>query len=345
MARDRGRPTKSTRRRRPSGPRDHAQASGLLALAETKLQHGELVDAERAASKALACTPENPLTATNLLATICVELGDIDRARGLFLQAVELDPRGEVPEPAGGGAEKFLWLAQLTETGGRDSLQWYERAMTILRASVAQKGDKLAQALCGMAEIYMTDLSWEDDAEEHCERLITEALLAAPSSAETLQTLASIRISQMRMDDARKALLSSLDLWTHLDPEAAEVPAFPTRISLTRLLMEAGLEDRALEVLERLISEDDQSVETWYLGGWCLYLLSQEQSNLQHASREWLNQALRLFQLTDYEDERLRQHCEELVVHLNQSLGDAAMEESGDSGWESQTSSDADPTV
>lgn len=55
--------------------------------------------------------------------------------------------------------------------------------------------------------------SLEPDAEEHCERFVTEALLVVPDSAEALQTLASIRISQNRIDDARAALERSIALW------------------------------------------------------------------------------------------------------------------------------------
>ena len=110
------------------------------------------------------------------MAEIYVELGDIDAAREFFLRAVELDPEGEVPETLGGGAEKFLWLAQLCEDGGVESVQWFTRGATVLRREIGgleadvtgpdsqltaqEKRRKLANALCGAVEVYMTDLSY-----------------------------------------------------------------------------------------------------------------------------------------------------------------------------------------
>jgi tRNA (guanine10-N2)-methyltransferase len=205
--------------------------------------------------------------------------------------------------------------------------------------------------------IELTAFRWEEDAENRCEALITEALLVEPSSPEVLQTLASIRISQLREDDARAVLARSLELWRDLPPEDPNVPDFPTRISLTRLLMEVSMLIEALEVLERLILEDDQSIEAWYLGGWCLYLLAEkgeaptdpegEEANeapesKRHASlvasREWLKQSLSLYELVQYEDDRLKDHALELVEVMNKELGeemeDDSNAEDGDDGEE-----------
>lgn len=188
---------------------------------------------------------------------------------------------------------------------------------------------------------------WEEDAEKRCETLITEALLIQPSSPEVLQTLASIRISQLQEDDARAALSRSLALWKDLPPEDPNVPDFPTRISLARLLMEVSMLLEALEVLERLILEDDQSVEAWYLGGWCLYLLAEKGETPKDpeegesdetpeakrhaslvASREWLKQSLTLYGLVQYEDERLKEHALELVEAMNKEIGEDMDDES-----------------
>ena len=189
---------------------------------------------------------------------------------------------------------------------------------------------------------WLTLGSWEEDAEARCESLVTEALLTCPNSPECLQTLASVRISQTRLDDARAALSRSLELWKDIHPEDPRVPDFPARISLSRLLMEVQMELEALSVLERLILEDDESVEAWYLGGWCLHLLAEKEpleitdtkrtgdnetpQNKRHdsliASREWLKQSLRLYNKIEYEDERLRGHAIELIQELNQELGE-----------------------
>lgn len=174
-----------------------------------------------------------------------------------------------------------------------------------------------------------------------------------PEAPEVLQTLASIRISQLRTEDAQAALRKSIGIWKDLPPEDLTIPDFAVRISLARLLMEVSLEFEALEVLERLILEDDQSVEAWYLGGWCLYLLAEKQQAPKDvteedpsesprqaslvASREWLKQSLKLYEKLEYEDERLRDHALELVQGMIQEIGedmDDDSEAEGEGEWD-----------
>ena len=189
----------------------------------------------------------------------------------------------------------------------------------------------------------------EDEAEAQCESLITRALMVSSVPyASTLQTLASIRLSQNRLEDAESALTRSVELWKDLPLEDPDRPDFPTRISLTRLLMEAEMEELALEVVEVLVGEDDESVEAWYLGGWCLHLMAskveeekegdnKEQLALLLSSREWLRNCLKLYGLLDYEDDRLRDHAQELVAEMDKELGEAEIEEDGDEeGWEDE---------
>ncbi|KAJ5729992.1 assembly chaperone of rpl4 [Penicillium malachiteum] len=338
--------------------------SELLDQATILLQTGRVEEALGNAQQALDLTAGNgnaQLPALNLLGEINVELGEIETAREYLLRAVKLDPNGSIPESEGGGAEKFMWLAQLSEQGGVDSVQWFEKGVVSLRQTIqslegktgaedvansVEKKAKLSNALCAVSEIYMTDLSWAEDAEARCEALITEAITVTPEAPEVLQTLASIRISQLRTEDAQAALKKSVSLWKDLSPEDPKVPDFATRISLARLLMEVTLEFEALEVLERLILEDDQSVEAWYLGGWCLYLLAEKQQapkdiqddeteSPRHASliasREWLKQSLKLFDVLQYEDERLRDHALELIQGMVQEIGED-MDDDSDEG-------------
>lgn len=299
-------------------------------------------------------------------------------------------PDADLSEEAGGGADKFLWLAQLCEEGGTASISWFEKGIKVLRrdveaaerdavdtgadtemaeetkAELALKQQKLASALCGAAEVYMTDLSWDLDAEARASALAHSAVATSPLSPESLQTLASVLISQQKLPEARTALTKSLDLWQHLPPEDGGVPDFATRISLGRLLMECAMREEALGVLERLVGEDDGSVEAWYLGGWCLFLLAEElgdlgepgepsknaeqeeeqeakttaaQKRTRKSSRDWLDRSLKLYEMLDYEDERLREHAIELIEGLDKELGprvegelDAG--EDDEDGWE-----------
>lgn len=193
---------------------------------------------------------------------------------------------------------------------------------------------------------------WDEDAEQKCEALVTEACVVCPDSPEPLQTLASVRISQLRHEDARAALTRSMEMWIDLEPEDPLIPEYPTRISLARLLMETQMEEKALDVLERLVAEDDTSVEAWYLGGWCLHLLAgkqpaesteaangevSERMRLLKISRDWLIRCTKLYALLQYEDERLKDHADELLQELDQILGPRPEEDAEEEefeGWE-----------
>lgn len=305
--------------------------------------------------------------ALSLLGQIHVELGEVDSARQFFLSAVKVDEDGSLPEDLGGGAEKFLWLAQLSEEGGQDSVGWFERGAAALRAQIQtltdalesrpltrdeqeatinEKRRKLADTLCAVAEVYMTDLSWEDDAESRCEALITEAIMLAPEQPDTWQTVANVRISQSRTEEAKEALKRSLGLWTDLPPEDPGVPAFPSRVSLVRLLIEVGLEEQAIEVAGRLVDEDDLSVEAWYLGGYGKYMLGQKLKevgqtgdadkwkSVWRSSRKWLIQCMRIFEAEEYEDERLGEHARELMGVIRDELGEALGDDLDEDVWE-----------
>lgn len=159
----------------------------LYAQAIAYLEQSEPDNALATAQKLIAALPpSNPelqLPALNLLGEVNVELGNVEEARAYFIKATEIDPEGQIPETLGGGAEKFLWLAQLCEEGGAESVGWFEKGVRALKheisvleaqegqkmseeekeaqeAMLEEKRSKLAEALCAVAEVYMTDLSY-----------------------------------------------------------------------------------------------------------------------------------------------------------------------------------------
>ncbi|KAL9086131.1 MAG: hypothetical protein Q9159_004311 [Coniocarpon cinnabarinum] len=356
---------KARRSKQTTATYDPNLASSLLAQAQSSLSTNDLDAALRAAQKAAQLlqvpSAQSPcleqLPAFEVLGVVYLELGDPTTAQDSFLLASQVDPDGEHA-----GAEKFLWLAQLSEEGGQDTIQWLERGIKCLQrssdqlAQLLQDGsaegprqeeirtelriitDKIANALCSAAEVYMTDLSFEDDCEEKCERFAEQAAKVAPSSPVVLQTLANIRVSQQRIEEARQLLEQSMSIWDRssgtkrpgpTDEEAqsddeeesgdigfSDMPDFATRISLCRLLMEVEMSPRALSILERLTEEDDSSVEAWYLGGWCQHLIISDDNSAQEdevdglqGCEKWLQRCLEEYGKQQYEDDRLRDHA------------------------------------
>lgn len=342
----------------------------LLAQATASLENGDPETAAKIALVAFEHVGEGGRqagAALTLLGQIHVELGDVDAARAFFAAAVKTDEDGSLPEDLGGGPEKFLWLAQLSEDGGQDSVSWFERGAAALRcqiqslteslelrpltrdvqeAVISEKRKRLAETLSAVVEVYMTDLSWEEDAEQRCEALITEATMLAPESAETWQTVANVRISQTRTEEAQEALKRSLALWADLPPEDLTVPPFATRVSLARLLIEVEMEKHAMDITERLIDEDDQSVEALYLGGYARYMEGEKLKNQGppsdldtwkaswRSSRKWLTQCLKVFELEEYEDERLGEHARDLLKSINAELGEPTEDGEDGDAWE-----------
>lgn len=328
-----------------------------------------------------------------LVGEIHLENGDVEEARAALDRSISLDPEGTLPEALGGGVDKFLYMAQLSEEGGRDSIRWFERGAGALRtlagrihkqtggkgtaAAAAKRSGgggnddsddnetdelqdelnslnaKLAQILCAMSEVWMTDLSFEDDCEQQCEALTTEATLVDPTSAEVWQTLANVRISQNRDEEARTALQRSLELWETLHPAHPLVPAFSVRVSLARMLMTVGWLTKAIEVTTNLLREDEQSVEVWYLAGYANHLLGQQLKEAEAAdttqqqkkdlwkgawveARRCLGRCLRRFQQQQYEDERLGAHAAELFRELEATVGPATQKEKDEEDYEEE---------
>jgi tetratricopeptide (TPR) repeat protein len=199
----------------------------------------------------------------------------------------------------------YLYLGQLYS--GKQAIPFLQRGITILRQSNDTDAHRrLSSALCSLAETYMTDCCFEPNAEQICEESIQEAVAIDPTNPEVFQTLASVRLSQQNLKEAKKAVLSSLRLWlprgtihqffcpheetiaggtTRCPAEVEEcvkdsggteqqpIPSYPSRLSLAKILLELREFHASLNILSQLQQEDDEVFEVWYLLAmtyWCL---------------------------------------------------------------------------
>ena len=170
---------------------------------------------------ALELDPDN-VAALDGMGEACVQLGDMETARQVLERSVALAPDGD--------AGRYMNLGQMSE--GEEALRWYESGVQRLRTERsaleqasgsrtelqerwAASASTLATALCSVAEMYMTDFCDEEEAEEKCEALACEAVelvqgLQEQLLAEPYQTLASLRLSQERPDEAGPLLDKTL---------------------------------------------------------------------------------------------------------------------------------------
>ncbi len=205
------------------------------------------------------------------------QAGDTEGARRCLGRAVTVQPEE--------GHAKFLSLAQLFQ--GKEALQLYGAGIGVMRAAMEKKkgeeagelATELSNAHCACAELFMTDLCDESDAEEQCKANIASAEEADPANPEAKQTRARYLLIKSQFDDAKKAILESLSLWLPkyqavlenkqgADPVECCPLLYTTRLASAKILIELELWDEAVQVLEGLLEEDDQVVDTWYLLGW-----------------------------------------------------------------------------
>lgn len=129
--------------------------------------------------------------------------------------------------------------------------------------------------------------SYEENAESECERLVSEALKYDPENPEVHQTMASLRISQNRKDEALQALLRGYNLWAEIGTSLTtqpqncrnpgpdwdgvnleadeEKPDYGFRTNTAKLFLELEQHEHARQILEMLVQEHDSVAEVWYL--------------------------------------------------------------------------------
>lgn len=192
---------------------------------------------------------------------------------------------------------------------GEESLEYYQKAALILEdrlhsESVANLTTDLSSIYCCLAELYLTDLCFAEDAENICQGFIQRAKECSENgNPEALRLEAEVRLAQDRREEAVEAMRECIRLLRLLSPEAdaQRYPGYEQRSAMARVLVETGLFDEAMEVLEALLAEDDEVVETWYLLGILLKMVGSERDNAIEAFKT----AIHLMKASGEEDEDL----------------------------------------
>lgn len=139
----------------------------------------------------------------------CPQAGDVENAKHCLGRAVTVQPDE--------GYRKFLSLAQLFD--GQQSLQLYRQGIDIIsKQQQASEGSDLSRDLsstfCAIADLFMTDLCDEGDAESECTKAIESAVKADEKNPEAWQTKARLELIKNQFEvifaaiDAFDAFLS-----------------------------------------------------------------------------------------------------------------------------------------
>ncbi|KAK2460336.1 hypothetical protein APHAL10511_007725 [Amanita phalloides] len=357
------------RTRTKKTPASTPSVTALLEKARSLIVQCDYDLALRFAKRILQSEPTH-VEAREILGVSLLETGDVEGAK----QAFTLLLQSPVPPPP---PSAHLYLAQLTDDDPRLALQHFGAAVDLLtqklkgkdretvenaRNDEAEIKNNIVRALIGQVEIWMEpsyDLCFEPEAESRCEELLKLALQIDAGNSEALQSLASVRLSQQRPEDAKLCLQQAWSAWKDLDLDDPKMPSISTRLSIVKLFLELSLYSPALLVLQGIMAADDQDVEAWYLEGWCFYIMSEQaQENggklddltwqeLAQDGRDCLETCRVLHTMQEHPDKPLLAHAEELVSKLEARgiIPSPAEEEEGGEWEDEEESEDEDGDV
>ncbi|XP_060906518.1 uncharacterized protein si:dkey-12j5.1 isoform X2 [Labrus mixtus] len=309
----------------------------------------------------------NNLQALDMLGNIHSELGDTQKAKEVFLQAVQLSP--DV------GHSKYMYLGQINS--GQEAVNYYTIGIQVMLSALEKEEQTTPQAAaaappeedperptakdisvayCSIAEIYLADLCMEEGAADKCRESIERALQYHYDNPEALQLMASYLFSTERNQEGKEYLLKSVGLWLPAQSAASSsteeelqnlIPPYESRITTAKLLMESEEYEMAVDVLEGLLEEDDEVVQVWYLSGWVCYLqLEKAKAKEQQESegrgvteeeekeeQKALTEAARSY-LTNAKKLYSKLRCDDQPVleHVEQLLGELGGELEGEEG-------------
>jgi len=233
-----------------------------LALAQAAVDSGNVQAAFEMYEAALQKDPNN-VEIFETYGEMMLHYGDPAAAQRMLTYAVQISPNE--------GHVKYLNLAQLAS--GQEAIGHYENACRVLLSELARSSNSsqreeiqraLATAKCAMAEMYLTDLCEEEDAEFRCETHVDDAERYSKDTIEVHQMRGSLRLSQQRPDDATASLKEAVRL-SHVLPEELQ-PPYESKLELGKLIMQVSPDD-AFRFFQELLQLDDRNPYVWFLLG------------------------------------------------------------------------------
>ncbi|CAM9389606.1 unnamed protein product [Ectocarpus sp. 12 AP-2014] len=256
------------RKSQASGEESMLDKDAVDALLEQARNAGDPFLAVTLYQKVLQARPDD----TSIMgeaADLMLHAGEPAAAKEVLARSILLGPEE--------GPDKYLYMAQLHE--GREALGHYEKGLKLLRKQLADGGgagetkeaeaalrQRACMAYCSVAELFMTDLCFEEDAETRCQDALDGSMRFDYGGPEPLNAVANLRLSQSRPEEASQSAEEAFRRLALCEPP----PDHEFRVSLAKVLMECSsvnksCSDKALQVLSGLMQEDDENVELWYL--------------------------------------------------------------------------------
>ncbi|KAK7109107.1 uncharacterized protein [Littorina saxatilis] len=310
----------------------------LLDKAEHFIDEFQYELAQKFCQRALEQDADN-VRALETSGSLLLELGNSEAAKQCFGRAMEVSPDE--------GYSKYMYLGQLFE--GAQAVECFQKGIELMlkekEAKQAQElaaacrestegpsDQELSSAYCSVAEIYLTDLCDEAEAEAKCEESVQKAVAADSNNPEAYQLQASFLLSKDKKDEATEAIQKSVSLWLpqlqaadkgnideeNFDPIELCPLSFATRMQAGKILIEVGKHELATEVLELLLDEDEDVPNVWYMLGWANYL---QGADYAVNARHYLSKANKVYTKVKHQDEDLLKHITDLLQELGPGEG------------------------
>lgn len=137
------------------------------------------------------------------------------------------------------------------------------------KRGIQEVQEQMCSGYCSLAELYLTDLCFEPDAEGACEKYLTKAASLNPSSPEVSQLFCSFYISRKQPAIAKQHILKALEILNQASNLISETEPFAVsfefKVTTARLLVELKEYHLAAELLAKLLEENESIVEPWIL--------------------------------------------------------------------------------
>lgn len=311
----------------------------VLDKAQSSINEYDFDMAQRYCQKAIELDNEN-VKVLELTGHVMMEVGDMDAAKQCFGRCVELEPDL--------GHIKYLYLGQILN--GSQAVQCYNKAIEVMLNCIEAQENKalgasndsaeptakdISSAYLSIAELYMTDLCDDEDAEEVCISSIKKAIEHDQTNPEGYQVLADYHLIKSEIEEAKTFINKSLSLWlpnakglvadegeieggAEAAPVADPIDCIPispeAQLKAAKTLIEVEEYNSATEVLELLLDQDDTVLDVWYLIGWANYL---QGDDYKLTAKYYLERCHELSEKMDYEDKDLLSHVAELLEELS----------------------------
>ena len=266
-----------------------------------------------------------PIDKANMDATLLLEkraeakvsISDPDGARADFQRAFEMFREDQQRQSRSNAniatitdpvtlermASLLMYIGQLS--GGIEALESYKEGIQLLEQSLAiQKEEQqqqqqlieetavqevrkqLAAACSSAAELYLTDLCYEDNAEQECEAMVHRALECNTKSLDALQTAASLRLSQCR----------GIEAVTYIQQCFAQIQAPCEALSRLVGIRQQSQRDQEQQHDEAMELTEEEAAEQAALPGFefrcqtakllleCATVLKEENGEVEHAN-------------------------------------------------------------